>query len=97
VEFPVTVKGLFRPHYVTWSEQEILWHTKIAQEYRAPPAMDVSAPVFMSIPQKASVGRLRRICERHLFSVSDRLDIKVGNGTRAENTASWLPKNHLAF
>ena len=22
VEFPVTVKGLFRPHYVTWSEQE---------------------------------------------------------------------------
>jgi integrase len=22
VEFPVIVKGLFRPHYVTWSEQE---------------------------------------------------------------------------
>jgi len=22
VEFPVSVKGLFRPHYVTWSEQE---------------------------------------------------------------------------
>jgi hypothetical protein len=22
VEFPVAVKGLFRPHYVTWSEQE---------------------------------------------------------------------------
>ena len=22
VEFPVRVKGLFRPHYVTWSEQE---------------------------------------------------------------------------
>lgn len=22
VEFPVTVKGLFRPHYVTWSEQQ---------------------------------------------------------------------------
>lgn len=22
VEFPVTVKGLFRPHYVTWSEEE---------------------------------------------------------------------------
>jgi integrase len=27
VEFPVTVKGLFRPHYVTWSEQlKIEWH-----------------------------------------------------------------------
>jgi integrase len=24
VEFPVTVKGLFRPHYVTWSEQRII-------------------------------------------------------------------------
>ena len=22
VEFPVRVKGLFRPHYMTWSEQE---------------------------------------------------------------------------
>jgi len=22
VEFPVSVKGLFRPHYVTWSEQQ---------------------------------------------------------------------------
>ena len=22
VEFPVAVKGLFRPHYVTWSEQQ---------------------------------------------------------------------------
>jgi len=22
VEFPVTVKGLFRPHYMTWSEQQ---------------------------------------------------------------------------
>lgn len=22
VEFPVTLKGLFRPHYVTWSEQQ---------------------------------------------------------------------------
>jgi integrase len=22
VEFPVTVKGLFRPHYVTWSQQQ---------------------------------------------------------------------------
>jgi len=22
VEFPVKVKGLFRPHYVNWSEQE---------------------------------------------------------------------------
>ena len=22
VEFPVEVKGLFRPHYVTWSEQQ---------------------------------------------------------------------------
>jgi hypothetical protein len=22
VEFPVRVKGLFRPHYVTWSEQQ---------------------------------------------------------------------------
>jgi len=22
VEFPVTIKGLFRPHYVTWSEQQ---------------------------------------------------------------------------
>jgi integrase len=31
VEFPVTVKGLFRPHYVTWSEQQkIEIH---AQEY----------------------------------------------------------------
>jgi integrase len=31
VEFPVTVKGLFRPHYVTWSEQrKIEIH---AQEY----------------------------------------------------------------
>ena len=27
VEFPVAVKGLFRPHYVTWSEQQkIEWH-----------------------------------------------------------------------
>ena len=24
VEFPVTVKGLFRPHYVSWSEQRII-------------------------------------------------------------------------
>jgi len=24
VEFPVAVKGLFRPHYVTWSEQRII-------------------------------------------------------------------------
>lgn len=24
VEFPVSVKGLFRPHYVTWSEQRII-------------------------------------------------------------------------
>jgi integrase len=24
VEFPVAVKGLFRPHYVTWSEQELI-------------------------------------------------------------------------
>ncbi len=23
MEFPVTVKGLFRPHYVSWSEQKI--------------------------------------------------------------------------
>jgi integrase len=24
VEFPVRVKGLFRPHYVTWSEQQTI-------------------------------------------------------------------------
>ena len=24
VEFPVTLKGLFRPHYVTWSEQQTI-------------------------------------------------------------------------
>jgi integrase len=24
VEFPVTLKGLFRPHYVTWSEQQLI-------------------------------------------------------------------------
>ena len=24
VEFPVSVKGLFRPHYVTWSEQQLI-------------------------------------------------------------------------
>lgn len=30
VEFPVTVKGLFRPHYVTWSEQRLI-------ESHAPP------------------------------------------------------------
>jgi len=26
VEFPVAVKGLFRPHYVSWSEQQIEFH-----------------------------------------------------------------------
>ena len=30
VEFPVTVKGLFRPHYMTWSEQQRI-------EFHAPP------------------------------------------------------------
>src|SRR5579862_7810010 len=30
VEFPVTVKGLFRPHYMTWSEQQSI-------EFHAPP------------------------------------------------------------
>ena len=29
VEFPVTVKGLFRPHYMNWSEQQRI-------EFRAP-------------------------------------------------------------
>lgn len=24
VEFPVSIRGLFRPHYVTWSEQQII-------------------------------------------------------------------------
>jgi integrase len=24
VEFPVSVRGLFRPHYVTWSEQQMI-------------------------------------------------------------------------
>ena len=24
VEFPVTIRGLFRPHYVTWSEQQMI-------------------------------------------------------------------------
>ena len=24
VEFPVSVKGLFRPHYMSWSEQELI-------------------------------------------------------------------------
>src|SRR6202007_863069 len=24
VEFPVSLKGLFRPHYVTWSEQQLI-------------------------------------------------------------------------
>lgn len=31
VEFPVTLKGLFRPHYVTWSEQQNI--EAHAQEY----------------------------------------------------------------
>ena len=24
VEFPVSIRGLFRPHYVTWSEQQMI-------------------------------------------------------------------------
>jgi hypothetical protein len=24
VEFPVILKGLFRPHYMTWSEQQVI-------------------------------------------------------------------------
>ena len=31
VEFPVTLKGLFRPHYVTWSEQQLIENRAMPQ------------------------------------------------------------------
>ena len=56
VEFPVSVRGLFPPHYVTWSEQQMIEDSKTSNAVAEVPLTAPSAQAFQDQLRIAGPG-----------------------------------------
>jgi hypothetical protein len=60
VEFPVTLKGLFRPHYVTWSEQQQIENRAMSEAFRR------GRIALNPAVSKCGAGQPRKVCQLKL-------------------------------
>src|SRR3981189_3117154 len=86
VEFPVAIKGLFRPHYVTWSEQQ---------------AIEGNAPRYLCNVVRIITETGLRVSEELLSMKKEQVDLANADASIPEsnppNGGEALPLTNLAL